>query len=109
MRSGIILAWLIGEGIIVWRSVSKNHRPPMPGTLLVSSGEFALLALLAEYEPARAAATAIAFGLDLAAFLSPGLLGAQAAAGQPSAATKAPTPSGTIPAGSTGNPIGEAP
>jgi hypothetical protein len=76
VRSGIILAWLIGEGIIVWKSVTKNHRPPMPGTLLVSSGEFALLALLAEYEPARPAATAIAFGLDLAAFLSPGLLGA---------------------------------
>jgi hypothetical protein len=106
VRSGIILAWLIGEGIIVWKSVTKNHRPPMPGTLLVSSGEFALLALLAEYEPARGAATAMAFGLDLAAFLSPGLLGAQAAA--PAASNVAPTPTGTVPVGSTGNPIGEA-
>jgi hypothetical protein len=30
---------------------------------------FALLAVLAEYEPARAAATAMAFGLDLAVLM----------------------------------------
>jgi hypothetical protein len=102
VRSGIILAWLIGEGIIVWKSVTKDHKPPVPGTLLVSSGEFALLALLAEYEPARAAATIMAFALDLAAFLSPGLLGVKASAGI------TPTPTGKVPAGSTGNPIGEA-
>jgi hypothetical protein len=69
MRSGIILAWLVGEGIIVWRSVARDHRPPMPGTLLTSSGLFALLAVLAEYEPARGAATALAFAFDLAAYL----------------------------------------
>ncbi len=69
MRSGIILAWLVGEGIIVWRSVARDHRPPMPGTLLLSSGLFALLAVLAEYEPARSSATALAFAFDLAAWL----------------------------------------
>ena len=98
MRSGIILAWLIGEGIIVWRSVAKEHRPPMPGTLLASSGFFALLAVLAEYEPARPAATALAFGLDLAAFLqAPGF-------GTGVLANPYPTPTGK----NTTAPIGEA-
>jgi hypothetical protein len=67
---GIILAWLIGEGIIVYRSVHANHAPPVPGTLLAPSGLFLLLALLAEYQPARGAATALAFGVDIAAMLN---------------------------------------
>jgi hypothetical protein len=67
--AGITLAWLIGEGIIIWRSVGRNHRPPVPGELLASSALFALLALLAEYQPARTTATLIAFGVDLAAWL----------------------------------------
>ena len=66
---GITLAWLIGETIIVWRSVSKNHRPPAPGELLGSAGFFALCALLAEYPPARTTATLLAFGIDIAAWL----------------------------------------
>jgi hypothetical protein len=66
---GITLAWLIGEGIICWREVSRHHRPPVPGVLLASSGFFALCALLAEYQPARAAATLLAFGIDIAAYL----------------------------------------
>jgi hypothetical protein len=67
--AGVTLAWLIGETIIVWRSVAKNHRPPMPGALLASSGFFALCALLAEYPPARTTATLLAFGIDIAAYL----------------------------------------
>lgn len=66
---GITLAWLIGETIIIWRSVTKNHRPPMPGELLGSAALFALLALLAEYPPARTTATLLAFGIDIAAYL----------------------------------------
>jgi hypothetical protein len=72
--AGITLAWLIGETIIVWRSVTKQHRPPMPGELLGSAGLFALLALLAEYPPARTTATLMAFGLDLAAWLQAPLI-----------------------------------
>jgi len=70
----------------------------MPGTLLASSGFFALLAVLAEYEPARPAATALAFGLDLAAFLqAPGF-------GTGVLANPYPTPTGK----NTTAPIGEA-
>lgn len=67
--AGIALAWLIGEGIIVYRSVTKQHHAPVPGTLLASSGFFALLALLAEYQRARPAATLLAFGVVIAAYL----------------------------------------
>ena len=78
---GIILAWLIGEGIIVYRSVSKDHAPPVPGALLATSGLFVLLALLAEYQPARFLATALAFGVDLAALMDLPVLGGGGAAG----------------------------
>ena len=61
-------AWLLGEGIIVVRSVRQTHLPPMPGALLASSGLFAALALLAESERARPFATLLAYGFDLAAF-----------------------------------------
>jgi hypothetical protein len=64
------LAWLIGEGIIVVRSVRANHAPPMPGSLIASSGIFALLALLAESDSARPLAVALAYGFDLAAFMN---------------------------------------
>lgn len=67
--AGITLAWLLGETVIVWRSVGKHHRPPMPGELLGSSVFFALLAGLAEYQPARTTATLMAFGVVLAAWL----------------------------------------
>lgn len=72
--AGITLAWLIGEGIIIWRSVARLHRPPMPGELLGSAAFFAVLALLAEYPPARTTATLIAFGIDLAAYLQAPLI-----------------------------------
>jgi hypothetical protein len=78
--AGITLAWLIGETIIVWRSVSRNHRPPMPGELLGSSVFFALLAMLAEYPPARTTATLMAFGVDIAAWLQAPLVTSPAAA-----------------------------
>ena len=64
------MAWFIGEGIIVFRSVRANHAPPMPGALIASSGLFALLALLAESDSARPLAIALAYGFDLAAFMN---------------------------------------
>ena len=67
--AGITLAWLIGETIIIYRSVTRQHHAPVPGTLLASSGFFALCALLAEYQRARPAATLLAFGVVLAAWL----------------------------------------
>src|ERR1700722_19406347 len=99
---GITLAWLAGLGIITWRSFTKDHHAPVPGTLLSASVLFALLAMVAEYQPARGAATAAAFGLDLAAWLKAPLI-------TPKQAAALPTPSGKAnPSATSGNPIGEA-
>jgi hypothetical protein len=95
--AGITLAWLIGESIIIWRSVNRDHRPPAPGALLGSSALFALLALLAEYQPARTTATLIAFGVDLAAWLeapivTPASQPAKTTAAAPARPAGGPTP-----------------
>jgi hypothetical protein len=65
---GIVLAWLIGEGIITYRW-AKAGAPPTPGTLAQASGFFALCAILHEYPPARTVAVLLAVGVDAAAFL----------------------------------------
>lgn len=95
------LAWLIGEGIIVVRSVRANHAPPMPGVLIASSGLFALLALLAESESLRPVAIALAYGFDLAALgnLFPPVTGGGAGTGKPK--PKAATGTGTTQAKGT--------
>lgn len=65
---GLVLAWLVGEGIVTYRSF-KHGAPPTPGQLAAVSGFFVLLAILGQYPPARAVATLTAFGVDVAAFL----------------------------------------
>lgn len=67
---GIVLAWLTGEGLIFYRSWRQQGRFPVPGQLLAASGIFALLALVAEAPQATFAATAAAWGFDIAAFLN---------------------------------------
>jgi hypothetical protein len=67
---GFVAAWAVGEGIIIYRAVSKNHAPPMPGALLWSSALFVMLALVAESEAARPLATTLAWGFDIAALLN---------------------------------------
>jgi hypothetical protein len=66
---GIILAWGAGMGIITYRAVVKNHQPPVPGQMLAATGLFVALAALAEYQPARSAATLFAFGVDIAVLM----------------------------------------
>ena len=76
------MAWLVGEGIIVYRQVKLNHAPPIPGALLASSGLFIMLGLLATADSARTLATALAWGFDAAAFIN---LWPQVTGGQPPA------------------------
>lgn len=69
MNSGpLTMAWLTGEGIIVYRTVTKQKRPPLPGELLATSGIFLLLGLLSE--ASTELATALAWGFDFAAFMN---------------------------------------
>lgn len=91
MRGGLTAAWLFGMGLITWRYVAKQHQPPIPGSMLAASGLFALLALVAEYQPAAGAAAAAAWGFDLAALL--GLFPESVAGptGKTTAAEAAPT------------------
>ena len=77
----LAIAWAVGEGIIIYRSIRINHGPPMPGALLASSGLFVLLALLAQADKARFLANALAWGFDAAAFFN--LFGAGAPRGNP--------------------------
>ena len=69
---GVIITWLIAEGIIVVRSVRVQHGPPAPGMLLATSGLFVLLAILGEAQPGLA--TWIGAGMDIAGLLKPGIL-----------------------------------
>jgi hypothetical protein len=107
---GIVLAWLIGEGIITWRWM-KAGAPPTPGTLAQASGFFVLCALLHEYPPARTAAVLLAAGVDAAAFLQ--ILGKTPAGqdtGWPPPVISDPTallpPGATAAAGGSGAPAG---
>jgi hypothetical protein len=67
---GLVAAWAVGEGIIIYRSFKQRKAPPMPGALLASSALFVMLALLAESDTARPLAVTLAWGFDLAAWLN---------------------------------------
>lgn len=60
-----VAAWLLGEGIVVYRW-KKAGAPPTPGALLQASLIFVGLAVLGDYPPARGLATATAVAVDLA-------------------------------------------
>lgn len=64
-----VLAWLVAEGIVIYRSVKVQKAPPGPGQLLFSSGLFVMLALLAEAPKARPLATTLAWGFVIAAYM----------------------------------------
>lgn len=64
----VIIAWLVGTGLMTYKDVKKNHRPPLPAELLAESGLFVLLGMLAEAQPKLA--STLAWGFDLAAFLT---------------------------------------
>ena len=67
---GFIAAWLVGEGIITYRSVKVQKAPPSPGQLLLSSGLFVMLAILAEAPGAQRLAVTLAWGFDIAALMN---------------------------------------
>lgn len=67
---GIIIAWVIGESIIIYRGAFKQKRPPWPGELFWSSLVFISLGFLAEIESFATPAVLLGFGWDIAAFMN---------------------------------------
>ena len=102
MNRGITLAWAAAIGIIAYRSVKIDHRPPMPGQLATASGAFVLLALLAE--PAPELATTLAWGLVAGAWLNIGTIGGSISARAGRDVRTAPT--GPNPQSSSGGSAG---
>lgn len=71
MKSGILAAFLAGEGIVAWRIVRREHRIPAPGALLAIGGLFLAGALIAEWVPAsEKLVLAVLVGLDVAALMN---------------------------------------
>jgi len=66
----LVMAWLVGEGIICYRSVKVVKGPPGPGQLLLSSGIFVLLAIASESEKLRPVTVTLGWGFDIAAFMN---------------------------------------
>lgn len=71
---GIFAAWALAVGVLTWREIEANRKPPPAGRYLAASGLFGALGLLAEYQPAAGAAAVAAWGFDLALILQPGFL-----------------------------------
>ena len=71
MKPLFIAEWLVGLGIIGYRAVKQYKTPPMPGSVLVVSGLFIGLAILADTGPdAEKVAALFGAGLDIAAFMN---------------------------------------
>lgn len=68
---GLAAAWLVGEALIIWRIVHREHHLPAPGLLLGVSALFAGLAVAADVFPRAGQVIVLgAWGLDVAAFLN---------------------------------------
>lgn len=63
-------AWIVGQGIIAFRSVRNQGGPPWPGQMMMASGMYAVLALVATGgQGAQRLATLVAWGVNIAAFI----------------------------------------
>lgn len=90
MKGGILAAFLLGEGIVIWRVVHNEKTLPAPGVLAGIGALFLGGALIAEWVPAsEPLILAVFVGLDVAALLNvlPAGLGGQISAAEQSTAT----------------------
>lgn len=94
MNRAILLAWLGGMGLITWRGVKQYKKPVAPGQYLAASGVYAVLALVAEYQPAAPIAALMAWGFDLAVLLQvmPSEIGGAKTTASPAAKTATAAP-----------------
>ena len=84
-QRGLVVCWMVAEGIVIYRSASQRI-PPRPGQLLVTSGAFIVLAILSEFAPELA--LSVGAGIDIAALFQvwPGSSGKPSATAQAGAA-----------------------
>lgn len=69
--NGLMIAWALGEGIVIWREVGQSHKMPIPANLLGVTGLFIGLGIIAEVAPqARTVVTLLGFGLDVAGLMN---------------------------------------
>jgi hypothetical protein len=69
MNKGIVLAWIVGESIVIYRGAFKQKRPPFPSELLLSSLVFMTLGAVSEKKELAPLATLTAWGFVIAAYL----------------------------------------
>lgn len=93
MKTAFVAAWMVAEGIIIYRAVKQSKRAPLPGELLWSSGLFILLSLLSEASEQLALALAWGFVAAAVLNLAPTITGADSSEGTDS------TPNLTHPTG----------
>ena len=68
---GLAGAWAVGEALVIWRQVHRDHRMPVPGQLIAVTGLFAAFAFAADAVPGAAGViSAVAWGLDVAGVLN---------------------------------------
>jgi hypothetical protein len=65
----ILLAWLVGESVIVYRW-TRQKAPPPPGALALASLLYLGAAVVSEYGPARNVAIAWAWAVDIAILMN---------------------------------------
>lgn len=70
MNSGVVAAWGLEAIIIAIRDLAQEKRFPFPSELLSSFVVFGALAVIGQNDTARRPATAVAWGLVIATFLS---------------------------------------
>lgn len=69
MNRGIVLAWVAGEIIVIYRGAWKEKRPPWPSELLLSSLVFVVLGVIAEKKELATPAGLAAWGFVAGAYL----------------------------------------
>lgn len=96
----VLLAWLVGEGMMVWRIAKTSHSFPIPARLLVASAAYGACAVLQQvgHDEAGKVSKTFAWGLTIAtAFLAFQTKSTPKTAGAPS------SPSTPVPPTSVGD------
>lgn len=68
--TALVLAFMAETGLVSWRSVNTNKRPPFPSELVAPVLAYGVLGAVASYRPAATGAALVGWGLVAATFLN---------------------------------------